>query len=220
MQGPARSLCGAVRRLTSPDIDCAQVGLRERDDNLLRVRSSLEPEGPWLAMHFAEILLDEEGMDSNCAVLVRTAAGWFGHTLDGMLCANSGSVRVHVGAELSLLPIGPDGAKRLLIDISDDSSHSVDGEESHREQLICGEHEGLVACHWMRTAESFVAGDPELVIHDRLPPDDWAAEITFLPVDRMRVGEHTPREHAQHKPPSPGLYDLRFGVGASLTTDR
>lgn len=212
MQGPARSLCGAVNRMLGNPVDCTRVGLRERDDNLLRARHDLDPEGPWLAVHFVEYLYDEEGMDSACGLLVRTEAGWWAHGLDGMLCANSGSTRIHVGAELRFEAIGPDGAKRLIVGISNGFSHSTEGEETHDELLICGETEGRVACHWMRVGASFVEGDPDLVLFDDAPrPTDWNAEITFLSGDRIRVGEHSAPDGLR-PPPAPGVYEIRYDM--------
>lgn len=210
LQGPARSLCGVVRRMLSGPVDCDRIGLREREDNLIRVRESLEPEGPWLAVHFVDVLLDEEGFDSYCALLVRTRAGWFVHGLDGMLCANSGSVRVDVGAVMRWEPIGPDGSKRLVVAITEGMSHMVDGQETHEELLICGETEGRVACHWMRVGASFVEGDPDLVPEDLPLPDDWRAEVTFLPSDRIRVGEHGAPTDSPRAPPAAGIYGIHF----------
>ncbi len=209
MRGPARSLCGAVRRVTeSSNIDCERIGLRVREDSLLQERWSLDPTGPWLAAHFVELRYDPEDIDSFCLLLTRTSAGWFADDLGGLLCNNSGSVRVDVGATGRWETMGPDGAPRLVVEVSESMSHFVDGDSDVESILICGENEGRVACHRMTVGATHTHGPGSEIEGE--PTPSWTAGITFLPRDRIRVAEHSAPDTLPTRPPSAGLYQLRF----------
>ncbi|MEM9070631.1 MAG: hypothetical protein AAGE52_19145 [Myxococcota bacterium] len=207
MRGPARSLCGVVRRLMDDtEVDCDLVWLRQRDEEgYIDVRETLAPAPPILAVHFVAIRFDPAEDDAMCGLLVRTEAGWFGHDVGELLCENSGSVRVGVTASLRWEAIGPAGEKRLVAEVREETSHFTDGTSDRRSVIICGERDQRMSCYSLQQQETFgVAPSGE-----GTPGRAWSVELHWQPGDRLLVGAHDAPEHPR-RPPDPGLYEIRF----------
>lgn len=222
LRGPSRSLCGIVRRVMRGDtIDCSTVTLRSGDDNeypALRVLESLEPEGSFSAVHFVEIAHEAGDFDmgSECALLVQTEAGWFGRQL--ATCESGGRAQDEASVTLRWGPLGQDGAKRLVVELSYQFGHHAGSYTTVRDDLVCGAREdGHVNCVWFFRGASNERG--AMADGDELDPD-WSIELSWEDDDLLIVGEvegvrpdevrrPNSREVVQ-LPPAPGRYHIRY----------
>ncbi len=201
----------AATRLTGPfPTRCAAIEAAEEDadcDLLQDGPRAEQPPAPFLDVRFDEAVFEDGLPDSSCNLFVRTEAGWFHHDLDGMLCGNSGSVRVSVSASFEFQPVGPEGLPRLVARVGEYYSHSVDGEEERSREMFCGTTEDHgVACTFWWVAQTVTPFDPDDQDGDGepdenpTPPPHWNAGLRYEATDAVVVGAHTPPEYGANLP--------------------
>ena len=200
LRGPFATPCEAATQEEA--IPCGQ----------LRTIAETPARRPFRTVRFAELLFEEEMPDSACLLLLETGRGWFAHTLDGMLCGNSGSVRLSVGARFGWHTIGPGGAPRLEVRVEQDYSHSTDGEEARADLLLCGVDEGGVPRCLMWWVSQEVIPFEEMAELSEVEAVSWTAPLGFEPTDVLTIGAfERPEFEGNHPLPNEDRVQLDFG---------
>jgi hypothetical protein len=197
LAGPFPTRCAAIQA-AEEEVDC---------DLLQDGPRAQHPSAPFLDVRFDEAVFEDGMPDSSCNLFVRTEAGWFHHGLEGMLCGNSGSVRVSVNASFEFQPVGPERLPRLVVRVGEYYSHSMDGEEERSRVMFCGttEDQGVACTYWWvaQLVRPFDPtdqdGDGETDV-DVAPPPDWSADLHYEATDLVVVGAHTPPEYGANLP--------------------
>lgn len=196
LTGPFESTCHAVAAAQSAEVDCS----------LVQTKATAEPRGGLREVVFVEGLFEEEMPDSSCYLLLRTDAGWFAHDLDGMLCGNSGSVRLQVDARLRWED------QRLVAEVDERTHHFMEGDGHRTHVLICGVgHDGHPRCAFWWIAERYQPGEDAAEMELHLTPREWSASLRFEANDAVVIGEFD-RSDAQgaHRVPDAGRVRISF----------